>query len=96
MSSASFDRAVLRRPPASPAAPRAMSANVTRSDSSGVWVTPQGGDQNHPSGPCRGALRLSPFQPGQTTPQAYERLPIGTRVLYVVADDGPWILNWEV
>ncbi|WP_432542314.1 hypothetical protein [Kineococcus sp. SYSU DK002] len=87
----SFEQVVLGRKPAPPV-PRATSGNVTRSDSTGVWVTAQGGDQNHPSGPCRGAVRPVLAQGGATT---YEPLPIGTRVLYVSGDDGPWVIAWE-
>lgn len=90
-----FEQSVLRRPGA-PAIPRAMSGNVTRSDASGVWVTPQGEDQNHPSGPCRGATRQVLVSSGTSYSLVDTLLPVGARVLYVVADDGPWILNWEV
>jgi len=89
-----FEQDVLRRRNP-PTPPRATVANVTRSDSSGVWVTPLGGDENHPSGPCRGGTRPTLIPSGDGVALARERLPIGTRVLYVVADDGPWILNWE-
>lgn len=89
-----FEQAVLgRRTP--PTVPRATSGSVTRSDASGVWVTATGGDENHPSGPCRGATRPVLVTAGTTVSLVDVLLPIGTRVLYVVADDGPWILNWE-
>lgn len=90
----SFDRSVLRRPPA-PAAPSVLSGSVTRCDSTGVWVTATGADENHPSGPCRGATRPLLIPVGTTVTLGRELLPRGTRVAYVLTADGPWILNWE-
>lgn len=62
---------------------------VVRSDDTGVWVAPVGGDTRHPLGPCRGATR--PVGAGP----AWERLPAGTVVLLVLTDDGPWVAAHE-
>lgn len=68
------------RPPAT--------ARVVRSDATGVWVAPLGGDVRHPIGPCRGGTR--PASGGGT-----ERLPVGTVVLLVWTTERPWIARWE-
>lgn len=63
-------------------------ARVIRSDTSGVWATPLGADTRHPYGPCRGAHRRDAL--GEL-----EQLPVGTLVLLVLTDDGPWVAGWE-
>ena len=73
-----------------PAPPVPFAALVTRSDTTGVWVTPEGGDPTRPVGPCRGATRLAL---GGT---AVERLPERTRVLLLPTDSGLWVLAHDM
>lgn len=66
-----------------PTTPAPTTAEVVRSDTSGVWVAPVGTDTRHPVGPCRGATR--------PTSTGWERLPVGTVVLLVHTTAGPWV-----
>jgi len=68
-----------RAMPSAPAGDRQVTALVVRSDSTGVFAAEVGGDPRSPIGPCRGAA------PGGT------RLPVGTVVLLVRTDLGPWV-----
>lgn len=61
-----------------------QSAVVVQSGPEGVLVSEIGGDARHPVGPCSGATR-------RTATGALQRLPVGTRVLLVHTDDGPWV-----
>lgn len=61
----------------------AQTALVVRSDSTGVWCVPAGGNRSAPIGPCRGGA------PGRT------RLPVGTVVLLVRTDYGPWVAAFD-
>ena len=67
-----------------PQSTAAHTGRVVRSDTSGVWVAPLGGDTRHPIGPCRGATR--PDSEG-----GVEQLPADTLVLLVLTDHGPWV-----
>lgn len=77
-----------------------FAALVTRSDSTGVWVTPEGGNPNSPIGPCLGAtwVALATSNGGDTTHAhalTVVRLPVGTRVLVLqpdIADEPPWVV----
>lgn len=66
---------LLNRAPARKAEPPAT-ARVVRSDTSGVWCAPVGGDTRHPIGPCRSATAVA----------------VNELVLLVLTDDGPWAL----
>lgn len=81
------DRARLSAPPLVPSV-------VTRSDSTGVWVTPVGGDSLSPLGPCTGGLvpTLIPGAGGTYT-LGWERLPVGTKCLAVNTSEGPFIVS---
>ena len=79
----------------SPDAPRNVPSVVTRSDVTGVWVTPVGGDTTSPLGPCTGALR--PALIGNLTDGfqlVQERLPVGTKCLVVNTSEGPFIVSF--
>lgn len=65
-----------------------VTARVVRSDDTGVWAVPLGGDTRHPTGPCRGATRL-------TGALVRERLPVGVVVLLVWTQERPWVAGWE-
>lgn len=89
---------LLNRAPARKVEPPAT-ARVVRSDTSGVWVAPVGGDTRHPIGPCRGATRRV-FELAGAGDLAHrhdhvEQLPVGMVVLLVHTDDGPWVAAWE-
>lgn len=81
--------------------PSPLPAVVTRSDTTGVWCTAVDGDQRHPLGPCKGATRLAAVTTGvdgtgvHTHPLTVERLPVRTRVLLLLTDDGPWVLTHD-
>lgn len=79
-------------------------AVVVRSDATGVWCTRlptggvAGGDERRPEGPCRGATRtVLVTGAGSTGTHTHtlskERLPVRTRVLLLMAADGPWVLS---
>jgi hypothetical protein len=76
-------------------------ALVTRSDSTGVWCTPEGGDPTRPIGPCLGATRsaLTTSSGGDVTHThtlTVERLPEKTRVLLLLLDDEPpWVVAYD-
>lgn len=76
-----------------------LTARVVRSDASGVWVAPLGGDVRHPVGPCRGAKRrkFTDAGDGGTAHRhdELEQLPTGTVVLLVFTDERPWVAAWE-
>lgn len=57
-----------------------VTARVVRSDETGVWVVPLGGDMRYPIGPVRG--------PGV--------LGLGDIVLLVFTQERPWVLGTEV
>lgn len=67
---------------------------VTRSDETGVWVTPVGGDSLSPLGPCTGGLAPS-LVPGAggTYTLGWERLPVGTKCLAANTSEGPFIVS---
>ena len=68
---------------------------VTRSDVTGVWVTPAGGDTTSPLGPCTGGLR--PALIGNITDGyqiIWELLPVGTKCLVVNTSEGPFIVSF--
>jgi hypothetical protein len=75
---------------------------VTKVDSSGaVYVTPEGGDERHPVGPCRGARYRPPVvlvcpagAHSHDVPPPVP-LPVGTRVLLATTPTGPWVISWE-
>jgi hypothetical protein len=74
-----------------------VTARVVRSDASGVWCTPLGGDVRHPIGPCRGATRRA-FTAADGTGHRHdsvEQLPVGMVVLLVFTDERPWVAAWE-
>lgn len=73
-------------------------ALVTRSDATGVWVVPEGGNPNSPIGPCAGGTRVAlGTVSGGGTSHAHaltvERLPEKTRVLVALTRWGPWIVR---
>lgn len=74
-------------------------ARVVRSDTSGVWCVPLGGDTRHPFGPCRGATRRVFTETGAGDAahrhDQVERLPVGMVVLLVFTDERPWVAAWE-
>lgn len=76
-----------------------VTGRVVRSDSSGVWVVPLGGDNRHPAGPCRGATRrvFTLAGAGDTAHRhdQFEKLPTGTVVLLVFTAERPWVASWE-
>lgn len=59
-------------------------ATVVRSDATGVWVAVLGADIRHPTGPCWGARDHTGHQ-----------LAVGTVVLLVSTDQGPWVAAWD-
>lgn len=59
--------------------PGPATGRVVRSDESGVWVAPLGSDVARPIGPCRGAVGIA----------------VGTLVLLVQTDQGPWVAGSE-
>jgi hypothetical protein len=73
----------------------ARTATVVRSDDTGVWCTPLGGDSRHPVGPCRGAHRPALTGPPDARQLTAERLPEGALVLLVTTAHGPWVAAWE-
>jgi hypothetical protein len=83
--------------------PAPFPALVTRSDSTGVWCTPELGDPTRPIGPCLGATRpaLVTSSGGDVTHThtlTVERLPVGTRVLVLQllnTDEPPWVLAYD-
>lgn len=79
-----------------PADPRPFVALVTRSDSTGVWCAPPGADERSPIGPCKAATRIAlttnSGADSHTHTLKVERLPVRTRVLLLLTDDGPWVL----
>lgn len=84
---------LLDRAPARQAEPP-ETARVVRSDASGVWCAPLGGDTRHPIGPCRGGKR--PVFVADPAPHTeVQALSVGTVVLLVHTDDGPWVARWE-
>ncbi|TIC78774.1 hypothetical protein [Nocardioides sp. GY 10127] len=69
-----FDKLLdVRTPSAGDQAP--VTAQIVRTDDSGVWAAQIGDDTRHPVGPCYGGAGL----------------PVGTLVLLVDTDEGPWI-----
>jgi hypothetical protein len=67
---------------------------VTRSDSTGVWVTPIGGDTSSPLGPCtaRPVIKLTgDLQSGYQL--VNEQLPVGTKCLAVNTSEGPYVVS---
>jgi hypothetical protein len=77
-----------------PAPAQVTAAVVTRSDSTGVWVTPTGGDATHPIGPCRGLttrLSINFVTPSATAVQ----LPQGTAVIMVNTNLGPFVVSYD-
>ncbi|WP_369070013.1 hypothetical protein [Kineococcus terrestris] len=89
-----FEQAVLRRPTAPAPAP-VQTGRVTRSDSTGVWITTAGQSEAHPSGPCRGGHRPALATVDGTPRLQREQLPVGVTVAFVSTTTGPWILAWE-
>ncbi|HTW17088.1 MAG TPA: hypothetical protein VMF51_18300 [Nocardioides sp.] len=73
----------LTRPPAT--------GTVSSVDDDGVYVTVLDGDTRAPHGPCYGGTRPVLVDGELTT----EPLPVGTLVLLVHTDSGPWIAAWE-
>lgn len=65
----------------------AVTGQVVRSDTTGVWVAAVGADTRHPVGPCRGATRPTSGPDGLV----WEQLPAGTTVLLILTTDGPWV-----
>lgn len=74
-----MDFATLLTGGAQPVVRDPVTAVVTRSDETGVWVSTEGGDLAHPIGPCRGFAEDA-------------GVDVGTNVLLVWTDDGPWAL----
>lgn len=69
---------------ATPATPpqSTKTAQVVRSDESGLWVVPLGEDINHPIGPCKGGWTANGT-----------RVPPGALVALVLTADGPWAIG---
>lgn len=97
----SVDDVLRRRPPRPSSSLRA--GRVTKVDSAGaVYVTPDGGDERHPLGPCAGA-RYRPWPAVLSCPDGPHDhpapplvpLPPGTRVLLATTDAGPFVISWE-
>lgn len=66
-------------------------ATVARIDEEGTWVSVQGADPRQPIGPCRGGARLVD---GDLFP-ADPIITVGTNVLLVWTNDGPWVAAVE-
>lgn len=90
----------LRRRPGARQPGEPFGAIVVRSDATGVWCSPTGGDQRSPLGPCHGATRVALTSSStdgapHTHTLMVERLPVRTQVLLLLTDDGPWVLNHD-
>lgn len=65
-----------------------VTGRVVRSDASGVWVVPLGGDTRHPVGPCRGGWR-------RNDAGVLELVGVGVVVLIVWTQERPWVAGWD-
>lgn len=61
---------------------RVFTAQVVRTDDSGLWVVPIGEDPSSPVGPCKGGWTANGT-----------RVPPGSLVALVMTDDGPWAIG---
>lgn len=78
--------------PASPPQPPPRTAEVTQSDTSGIYCTPLSGDSRQALGPCLGGLRRRATScPAGAHEHPLEQLPVGTIVLLQRTADGVWI-----
>lgn len=77
---------------------RTFTAQVTRSDASGVWATELDQDTASPHGPCLGATyRDTSTCPGGEGGHEHplRRLPKGTTVLLADTDHGVWVVTFD-
>lgn len=79
--------------PSKPPVPTLTPSVVSRSDDTGVWVTPVGEDTASPTGPCRGGLVANVVgNPQQGYQRVWDRLAVGTLCLVASTSEGPFIV----